>query len=75
VSLLGAQGADINYIADQVGHTTTRLTQNLYTHVLRRQPRPPWRGLGAAIPSHLLHVVPTNERARRSRPGRRSASA
>ena len=35
VSLLIARGEDIGYIADQVGHSTTRLTQDLYRHVFK----------------------------------------
>jgi hypothetical protein len=29
------QGEDLGYIADQVGHSTTRLTQDLYRHVFK----------------------------------------
>jgi integrase len=36
VSLLIAQGEDPRYIADQVGHTTVKLTQDLYAHVFNR---------------------------------------
>jgi integrase len=36
VSLLIAQGEDARYIADQVGHSTVRLTQDLYAHVFGR---------------------------------------
>ena len=36
VSLLIAQGEDPRYIADQVGHSTVRLTQDLYAHVFNR---------------------------------------
>ncbi len=36
VSLLMAQGEDMRYIADQVGHSTVRLTQDLYAHVFSR---------------------------------------
>ena len=32
VSLLVAQGEDIRYIADQVGHSTTQLTRDVYQH-------------------------------------------
>ena len=33
VSLLIAQGEDVRYIADQVGHSTTQLTQDVYQHM------------------------------------------
>lgn len=36
VSLLIAQGEDAHYIADQVGHSTVKLTQDLYAHVFNR---------------------------------------
>jgi integrase len=36
VSLLIRQGEDVRYIADQVGHSTARLTQDLYAHVFTR---------------------------------------
>ena len=34
VSLLAAQGADLRTIADLVGHSDIRLTQNIYQHAL-----------------------------------------
>lgn len=59
VSILAAQGEDIHYIARQVGHSSTRLTQDIYRHVfaktrvdaMRRLDR--WGALGSAptIPS------------------------
>lgn len=51
VSLLIAQGADVGYIADQVGHSTTRLTQDVYRHVFRAVRLEAMRRLEAAIPS------------------------
>lgn len=36
VSLLINQGEDPRYIADQVGHSTVRLTQDLYAHMFKR---------------------------------------
>jgi hypothetical protein len=58
-SLLAAQGEDVRYIADQLGHSSPRLTQDLYQHVfsrsrveaMRRLDR--WASLGSAeaIPS------------------------
>jgi len=33
VSLLIAQGEDVRYIADQVGHSTVKLTHDLYAHI------------------------------------------
>jgi hypothetical protein len=40
VSLLIAQGEDVGYIADPVGHSTTQLTQDLYRHVLQPREHP-----------------------------------
>lgn len=51
VSLLVAQGADVGYIADQVGHSTTRLTQDVYRHVFSAVRAEAMRRLNAAIPS------------------------
>jgi integrase len=50
VSLLIAQGEDVGYIADQVCHSTTRLTQDLYRHVFRGARIAAMRRLNAAIP-------------------------
>jgi integrase len=36
VSLLIALGEDVGYIADQVGHSTTRLTQDIYRHLFTK---------------------------------------
>jgi integrase len=36
VSLLAEQGEDIHYIARQVGHSSTRLTQDIYRHVFAK---------------------------------------
>lgn len=59
VSLLAAQGEDAHYIAGQLGHSSPRLTQEIYQHVfsrvrveaMRRLDR--WASLGSAeaIPS------------------------
>ena len=35
-SLLAAQGEDVRYIADQLGHTSPQLTQDIYQHVFSR---------------------------------------
>ena len=51
VSLLIALGEDVGYIADQVGHSTTRLTQDLYRHVFKGARVEAMRRLNAAIPS------------------------
>ena len=51
VSLLIALGEDTRYIADQVGHSSTRLTQDLYAHVFSKVRVEAMRRLGAAIPS------------------------
>jgi integrase len=36
VSLLAAQGVDVNYIAEQVGHSSVTLTRDIYLHVFKR---------------------------------------
>jgi len=51
VSLLIALGEDTRYIADQVGHSSTRLTEDLYAHVFTRVRVDAMRRLGATIPS------------------------
>ena len=51
VSLLIALGEDTRYIADQVGHSSTRLTEDLYAHVFNRVRVDAMRRLGAEIPS------------------------
>jgi|SRR5215831_2355057 len=51
VSLLIHQREDPRYIADQVGHSTTRLTQDLYAHVFRAARKDAMRRLADAIPS------------------------
>jgi site-specific recombinase XerD len=51
VSLLISQGADVGYIADQVGHSTTRFTQDLYRHVFKSSRLQAMRCLNEAIPS------------------------
>jgi len=51
VSLLIAQGEDIRYIADQVGHSSTRLTEDLYAHVFNRVKVEAMRRLGAGMRS------------------------
>lgn len=66
VSLLIAQGEDPRYIADQVGHSTTRLTQDLYAHVFSRvrveamQKLDRWASLGSgeAVPSSNFPAEP-----------------
>ena len=50
MSLLIAQGEDVGYIADQVGHSTTRLTQDLYRHVFKGARTEAMRRLNVAIP-------------------------
>jgi integrase len=35
-SLLAAQGEDVRYIADQLGHSSPQLTQDIYQHVFSR---------------------------------------
>ncbi len=51
VSLLIALGENTRYIADQVGHSSTRLTEDLYAHVFSRVRVDAMRRLGATIPS------------------------
>ena len=51
VSILIALGEDTRYIADQVGHSTTRLTEDLYAHVFTKVRTEAMRRLGASIPS------------------------
>jgi integrase len=68
VSLLINQGEDPRYIADQVGHSTTRLTTDLYAHMfnrvrvqaMRRLDR--WASLGSAeaIPSGAHPAEPAD---------------
>ena len=58
VSLLIAQGEDIGYIADQVGHSTTRLTQDLHRHVFRGARIEAMRRLDGAIPSSTQAAGP-----------------
>lgn len=56
VSLLIAQGEDVRYIADQVGHSTAQLTQDIYAHMftavrtaaMRKLDR--WASLGSGEP-------------------------
>lgn len=68
VSLLIAQGEDVGYIADQVGHSTTRLTQDLYRHVFKGARVEAMRRLNTAIPSGSYPAEPagTDETGRNS---------
>ena len=66
MSLLIAQGEDVGYIADQVGHSTTRLTQDLYRHVFKGARVEAMRRLNAAIP----HSGEAPSQADTSPPGR-----
>jgi integrase len=52
VSLLAALGEDTRYIADQVGHSTTRLTEDLYCHVFSKVRTEAMRRLGAVMRSN-----------------------
>src|SRR5262245_42091148 len=58
VSMLAAQGEDIHYIASQVGHSSTRLTQDVYRHVFARTRTEAMRRLNAAIPSGKYPAEP-----------------
>jgi integrase len=51
VSLLADQGEDVHYIARQVGHSSTRLTEDVYRHVFARTRVEAMRRLGAAFPT------------------------
>jgi integrase len=51
VSLLAHQGEDIHYIASQVGHSSVRLTQDVYRHVFAKTRATAMRRLNTAIPS------------------------
>jgi integrase len=57
-SLLAAQGEDVRYIADQLGHSSPRLTQEVYQHVFARRRVDAMRRLGAAIPSSIHPAEP-----------------
>jgi len=48
-SLLAAQGEDVRYIADQLGHSSPQLTQDIYQHVFSRVRVEAMRRLDAAI--------------------------
>ena len=50
-SLLAAQGEDVRYIADQLGHSSPALTMAVYQHVFTRARTAAMRRLDAAIPS------------------------
>lgn len=50
VSLLHAQGEDLRYIADQVGHSSTALTEQIYMHVFNRVRVEAMRRLEDAMP-------------------------
>jgi integrase len=65
VSLLAAQGATVRYVADQVGHSTTRLTLDVYSHTFSRARVEAMQQLGAAIPSSG-HPASEAERAETS---------
>jgi len=58
VSLLINLGEDTRYIADQVGHSTTRLTEDLYAHVFNRVRVDAMRRLGASMPSSKYPTEP-----------------
>jgi integrase len=60
-SLLAAQGEDVRYIADQLGHSSPQLTQDIYQHVFSRVRVEAMRRLDAAIPysSHVASQAET----------------
>lgn len=58
VSMLIDQGEDVGYIADQVGHSTTSLTQDIYRHVFKGARREAMRRLNEAIPSGSHRAEP-----------------
>jgi integrase len=49
-SLLAAQGEDVRYIADQLGHSSPALTREVYQHVFTKAKVAAMRRLDAAIP-------------------------
>jgi integrase len=51
VSMLAAQGEDIHYISTQVGHSSVRLTQDVYRHTFTKARTEAMRRLNTAIPS------------------------
>jgi integrase len=58
-SLLAAQGEDVRYIADQLGHSSPQLTQDIYQHVFSRarveamRKLDRWAPLGSAPPDSI----------------------
>jgi integrase len=63
VSLLIDQGEKARYIADQVGHSSTRLTEDLYAHVFKAAKRDAMLKLESAIPysNHRAEQAATTE--------------
>jgi integrase len=59
VSMLIAQGEDVRYIADQVGHSTTRLTQDVYAHVFSKVRVSAMRTLNGAYSNHVADPAET----------------
>ena len=53
-----ALGEDVRYIADQVGHSTTRLIQDLYAHVFSGVKVGAMRRLAASMPFSNLPAEP-----------------
>lgn len=51
VSLLIQQGEELRYIADQVGHSTTQLTRDIYAHVFNKVRVDAMRRLDGWMPS------------------------
>jgi integrase len=81
-SLLAAQGEDVRYIADQLGHSSPRLTQEVYQHVfararveaMRKLDRWASLGSGEAIPSGNHPAGPAGTPRTGENTGRENAS-
>jgi integrase len=63
VSLMIQLGEDVRYIADQVGHSTTQLTRDVYAHVFSKARVSAMQRLNAAIPysNHVAGQAETPE--------------
>lgn len=57
VSLMIQLGEDVRYIADQVGHSTTQLTRDVYAHMFSKVRVSAMQRLNAALPHNSNHVA------------------
>ena len=69
ISQLIALGEDTRYIADQVGHSTTQLTENLYAHVFKKVRTEAMRRLGAVMRSNRNPTDPRGTASNREDQG------